>query len=332
MAPLVPDAPRRRALCLALAAASLAPVGLTACAARSREPLTVAYHPWPGYAPLELARSLGWWPEELIAVRPTTSATVSAELLRTGEVHAAALTLDEALRLHAQLPLTAVALFNHSQGADVVLGREPWRPDFAERRWRVGVETGAVGELMLSAWLAAAGLPRDAVTVVSVTPDGHETAWWSGEIDALVTYEPVAHHLEGYGAHRWFDSSMLPASTPILDLLVVRSDAVRPRAALTALVAALFAAQRHWRELPVDAAYRLAPWLQVPRGEVAATLRGLVLTDWRANRAWLIGDPPPLARAAEALTAWLVAHGLLERPPATPLAIDPRYLPREEPL
>jgi NitT/TauT family transport system substrate-binding protein len=306
-------------------------MGLAACAAD--EPLTVAFHPWPGYAPLELARSLGWWPEGLIQALPTASATASAEALLAGRAQAAALTLDEALRLHARLPLTVIALCNESLGADVILGRAPWVGERGPRALRIGVETGAVGELMLSAWLAAMALSREAVTVVPVTVDKHQAAWASGAVDAIITYEPVARHIEGLGAHRWFDSSQLPAGTPILDVLVVRSELVRrQRAALTALVATHLAGQRHWRELPLDAAYRLAPWLGLRRSEVAASLRGLMLSDWRANRAWLSGEPPRLANTAASLAGWLQDHGLIERAAARPLAISDRFLPAEEPV
>jgi hypothetical protein len=53
----------------------------------------------------------------------------------------------------------------------VVLGREPWRPELAARRSRVGVETGAVGELMFTAWLVAHGLiERPPATPLAIDP------------------------------------------------------------------------------------------------------------------------------------------------------------------
>lgn len=324
----------RRRFCLGMAAAGLlAPLGLAGCR-RAAVPVTVAFHPWPGYAPLELARQLGEWPQAWLQALPTASATASVEALLAGTAQAAALTLDEALRLNARLPLAVIAIFDQSLGADVVLGRQPWPLDRSPQGLRVAVETGTVGALMLSAWLQQAGLARDAITVVPMAVAAQETAWHNGEIDACVTYEPVASHLLALGARRWFDSSQLPDTTPILDVLVVRADALdRHSQALRHLVDALFAGQRHWRELPLDAAYRLSPWLRLPREQVAASFKRLKLTDWYDNRSWLVGDPPRLRDVATGLAAWMRAQGLLAgAEPSRPLALDARFLPREAPL
>lgn len=326
----------RRATRLAGAAAWLAALGgLTGC---GREPpLRIAYHPWPGYAPLELARHMGWWTNgpAIEAVR-TAAATQSVEQLRAGAVHAAALTLDEAIRVHAEgLPLSVVALFNQSVGADVVMGGPPPSGGVWRRGLRIGHEAGMVGELMAHSWLERVGLRYAEVTPVHITPDAHERAWNRGDMDVLVTYEPVASRLRARGVAVLFDSRELPRERPILDVLVVRKDALSANGrGLHTLVRTLLDGQRHLKELPVDSAYRLAPWLGVPRDDVAGTFRGLRLIDWAGQREWLAGPNPRLAAATRGLATFMTTlHGDYGLPSAIASLPEPvtDFLPLEAP-
>ncbi|MDM7457718.1 MAG: ABC transporter substrate-binding protein [Tepidimonas sp.] len=300
----------------------------------SDEPrLTVAFHPWPGYAPLHLADHLGWWEDGPLAARRTASASASRMALAEGHAQAAALTLDETLQSIANgTPLRIVAVFNQSLGADVVLARPGFETPSRWRGARLGLESGAVGQLMADSWLQHHGLPSSHVQAVHLTYDEHTRAWQRGDVDLLVTCEPVASHLRGLGAIRVFDSSQLPAQRPILDVLAVHRDALRQHAgAVRTLVGHIFLAQRHLHAQSLDAAYRLAPWLDLPRSRVWTAFSGLRLTDWVENRRWLIGDPPPMLIAAQSLCEVLQKIPL----PATPLPaklIARQFLPFEEPL
>lgn len=320
------------------AAAACLPVtgALLGCA--DATPLRVAYHPWPGYAPLELARHMRWWPQQpaIEAVR-TASATQSMERLRARDVHAAALTLDEAIRVHAEgLPLAVVALCDRSLGADVVMAAAP--P--ADGRWPRGLrlvhEDRAVGELMAHAWLARVGLRYADITPVYFTIDAHEAAWERGEVDVLVTYEPVASRLRARGLRVLFDSSELPPQYPIFDVLVARADALAAhRQGMRVLLQTLLLGQRHLYEQPLDSAYRLAPWLGMARNEVPSAFRGLYLMPWSAQRAWLAGEQPRLLTAMRSLAAFLVSldddhEGYLAAIDSLP-AVRADFLPLEEP-
>lgn len=326
----------RRATWLAGATAWLAATGgLTGC---GREPpLHVAYHPWPGYAPLELARHMGWWSERspIVAVR-TESATESMAELTVGAVQAAALTLDEAIRVHAEgTPLAVVALFNQSVGADVVMGG-PLPSDGVWRRGlRVGHEAGMVGELMAHSWLERVGLRYADITPVHVTIADHEAAWNRGEMDVLVTYEPVASRLRARGVPVLFDSRELPPERPILDVLVVRKDALAAHGrGLRALVRTLLDGQRHLHELPIDSAYRLAPWLGVARDAVAGTFRGLRLIDWAGQREWMGGPSPRLPAVMRGLATFMTTlNGGYGLPSAITSLPEPvtDFLPLEAP-
>lgn len=328
------DLTRRHLLRAGVAAASFAAValpGLVGCA--SGEPVVVAFHPWPGYAPIRLAHSLGWWDDGAIQPLATGSASASRQALQAGRTQAAALTLDEVLTASAEgLALHVVGLFSLSHGADVVLARPGYT---AASRWpgaRVGYEAGAVGTLMAQSWLEQAGLRWRDVVAVTVPFALHETAWRNGAVDLLVTSEPMATRLRRLGALTLYDSSHLPPERPIVDVLAVRDDALpRHRVALRRLLADVLAAQRHLLALPVDSTYRLAPWLDLPRHEVPNAFAGLLLTRWEDQRAWLVGPPPELMVAARALARFLHGAGLRAHGHVPDDLVDAGLLPLETP-
>jgi len=294
----------------------------------SREPLLrIASHDWLGYQPLFLARDLGFLDEEGARLVEMPSASYSLQALSAGNVDGAALTLDEVLSARADgLDLRVVLVFDVSDGADVLMvrpGIESLR-ELAGRR--VGVESSAVGALMLSEVLLAAGLAPTSVELVPLTADRHESAFASGQVDAVVTYEPMATRLLQAGARRLFDSKAIPGR--IVDVLAVRADALAasPRA-LTGLLAAYFRALGHLHQHPEDGVRRVAARLELPPGAVQSSLGGLRLPDLAANRRWLEGQPCPLEQSAERLEKVMRSARLLSRPVRFEGLCAPDFLP-----
>jgi len=89
---------------------------------------------------------------------------------------------------------------------------------------RIGVEENASGALMLAKTLEAAGLTPSEIVKVRVTGNRQLHAYREGEVDALVSWEPLATQLQSQGARRLHDSSHFPGL--ILDVLVARADAL----------------------------------------------------------------------------------------------------------
>lgn len=313
----------RRELLISLACLPLAPLALGGCA--SGAPLSIGLHPWPGYEPLYLAREFGWLPAS-VQLREGASARASLAGLASGELDGAALTLDEVLKARAEgIPLTVIAVCDDSVGADVVLGRSGITSLAELAGRRIAVDRSAVGSLMLSQLLSASGLRRAQLQIIDMAPDAQLAAWRAGEIDAAISYEPVASRLMREGAVRLYDSSHFP--DVILDVLAVRSDRLRWRgAALNGLVEGFFRGLDHLRVNPQDAMRRIGAWRDLGYDEVRALYAGLELPGRIGNPDYF-GAGGNLRRAAELLNDVMVADGLLARADRLAGLETPRYLP-----
>ena len=323
MNPSVIRSPARRQQLQRGLAALLAPA-LSACTA-PLPAMRVGCIVFPGYEDLVLARELGLLDERRVRLVELLDNTDSLRALAAGQIEAATMTLDELMTARADgVDLCAVLVFDVSDGADVVLAK----PGVTLQRLagrRVAVEDGAVGALMLSALLQAAGLTPRQIDKFAMTLDRSEEVFANGGVDVVVTAEPWAARLEKKGAQRIFDSRAIPGR--IVDVLAVRrAELERHGAALRHLLDCHFQAQRLLRDSPERAAALLAPRLQTPPAEVMALFRGLRLPDLAENRRMLVAGGP-IDQSAEALHGIMHSAGLLgPNNPLTPLA-DARFLP-----
>jgi NitT/TauT family transport system substrate-binding protein len=299
----------------------------TGCAGEPEHPLRLATSPWPGYQSLHLAQSLSYVTRETVQLVELRNNSQSMDAMRAGTVDAATTTLDEALVLRQDgVDVRIVLVFDRSRGADVVMARPTVSSLSDLRGKRIGVETAAVGAVMLDALLSATNLTLGDVTLVPLPVNAHEDAFAAGKFDAVVTYEPVRTRLLAAGAKVIFDSRQIPDR--ILDVLVVRADAVpRHAAALRALVAAHFNALDYLTREPRDAAARIAPHLGVAPVDVRPQFTGIEIPGVADNYEFLAGAEPGLDAIARDLSELMLRRRLLrERVEIDPL-VDPTFLP-----
>ncbi len=309
-----------------LLAGALLPWALGACA-DSPDPMRLAGHPWPGYEPMFLASALGYLPAG-IALQDASTTQESIQLVREGRVDGAMLTLDEVLKLRDQgLALQIVLVFDVSRGADMLLARPGLRDLAALRKQRIGVEDSALGALLLTLILEKAGLQRQDISVVHLAYEQHETAWARQQVDALITYEPVAGKLMARGARQLLSTRQLPDT--IFDVLAMRSEALERHAdTLRACLEGYFKALAYLRQNPWDAAYRVAPRLQISAEALIDSLRGLELPDRVGNLSYLAGANSPLLQASLKLSPLMQQAGLLQRPVNPEHLVSSLYLPK----
>lgn len=311
---------------LAAASGGAAVLSLNACAPR-RHPLRVALNDWIGYAFLYLASDRLHAQGDGYRLIEYPSNTASVTALFNGDVDIAALTLDEVLRAReGGLDAEVVLVVDESHGADVIMAR----PDVGGldqlKGLRVGVEASAVGALMLAKLLERAGLRASDVVKVDATVDRHLEAYRSGEVDVVVTFEPIASALRLEGAVTWIDSRLFPGL--IVDVLAVRRDRLLEEPSRhRALLAGYFEALSAWRREPEQSERALARQVLLAPEQVSRALAGLKVPDLADNRAWLDGADPRLIRSARELGTLMHAEGLLRRPPDLHGLCDPAFLP-----
>jgi NitT/TauT family transport system substrate-binding protein len=315
---------QRRSL---LAAAALVPVLWSAGCAPAK-PLVLAGHPWPGYETMFLAHSLGYMPEQLTLME-TRRAHDTIKAIKNGSADGGMLTLDEVLLLRDQgRPLEIVLVFDISRGADVLLAHPKITQLGALKGRRIGLEDSALGSLLLTLILERAGLQMGDVSLRRIAYQDHEASWGRGDVDALITYEPVAGRLKARGARQLLSTRDL--ADTIFDVLAVSPDAARAHGdTLRATLAGHFKALRYMRENPWDAAYRVAPRLGVSAEEMIASLRGLELPDLVGNRRLLADRQGELMQVTQRLSPIMQQAGQIAAPVSTRQLITSAYLPGE---
>lgn len=300
---------------LGLGVAVLAALAFAACSPAPHPRLTVGMNAWVGYDPLVLARDRQLLNVQQIKVVELATSSETLRHFRNGLLDAAALTLDETLRLAEEgVDVRVVAVLDASNGADVVLV-DPRIQKLADLHGAsIAVEGTTVGALMLQRLLEAAGLQQADVQVVNLDVTQHLAALRARRVSAAVSYEPVAGALRAAGFQDIFDSRQMPGD--IVDVLVVRSDLLKTRPAqVQALLAAWQDGLQALRDDPAEAARLLAPGTDLTPDGYLATLQTLHLFTLAQSLEQLTGTPPPLQQNALPLVTTLQAMGLLRNTP-----------------
>lgn len=296
---------------------------LTACESPLPPPLVVGMSSWVGYDPLVLARDRNLIDASQVRVVELSSSSEAMRGFRNGLIDAAALTLDEALRLANEgQELRLVAMLDASVGADAVLARSDIASLQALRGETIAVERSAVGAFMLTRLLQEAGLRPADVNVLNLEASLHLEALSSGRAGVAITYQPLAGALQKAGFHVIFDSTGL--TDELFDVLVVRASTLQERPGqVDALIAGWRDGLSALSQDKVSMAVDMARGSDMTPEEYLATLDGLAFYAPEASLSLLSGQPPPLVHGAERLVQTLIAAGLLEQSPDWARLIDP---------
>ena len=307
-------------------AASLLPLLGSLAACKAQRPLVLAGRPWPGYEPLFLAHNLGYLPAQ-VELREPPSHEAMIDLLKAGQIDGVMLTLDQILKLRDQgTDLTIVLVFDISKGADVLLVRPGLSRLTALRGRRIGLVDNALGYLMLSMTLEKAGLGQQDVQTRLIPYESHDVAWARGDVDAILTYEPMATKIRKLGATPLLSTRELPDT--IFDVLAVRPAALLSHGApLRAALLAHFRALTYLRQNPWDSAYRIATRLEISAEELISSLRGMELPDLIGNQRYLSAQDGDLQRVTTRLSAIMLQAGIIRQPVDFDRLYTGAYLP-----
>lgn len=282
-----------------------------------------------GYEPLFLARDMGLYDPRRLRLVDMPSNTGTLMLLATGDLEAAALTLDECLLAReGGVDLRVIMVFDYSAGADAAMARPEITRLEDIRGRRIGVEETAASALTLAKLLEHAGLAPGDVEKVRLTSGRQVEAYRAQRVDAVVTWEPFATQLEAAGARRLFDSRAMPGL--IVDVLAARADALDEAPDnFRTLLSGYFQALDYLHAAPDDAMQRIAARLRTSEAGIRAALQGVRMLDRAANRVWLDGANPRLTNTAAQLAQTMEELDLLRQTPDLHALADPRFLPGE---
>lgn len=276
-------------------------------------PLQIGSNHWAGYEGLYYARSLGLLDPRQVRLLEFSSTQESLRAFRNGALDAVAVTLDEALLLADQEQEPRIVMvMDVSHGGDVLLAR-PGIAGLADLRGRrVGVETTTLGAYLLARALAKAGLAAGDVQVVHAAVDQHLEAYRRGDVDAVITFDPVRGQLLKAGAQVLFSSAEIPGE--IVDVLVVRRARLDERqGALCHLLDGYFTALSRLRTAPERAAAALAGTEGQSPDDLMASWKLMQLPGRSEGLAMLRPGPAGLGAALGRLEAVMLANRLLTR-------------------
>ena len=304
----------------------LVPLGAVALSGCSNAPpLSVARHVWPGYEFIGFAQQSGFHNSDSVAFLKTSSAFESMEAIITGQVDAAALTLDEVILCRSLgAPLKVVMVFNISSGADMLVAKRSITSLQGLKGQRIGSEDSTLSNLILNKLLKQAGLSRQEVTIVPVPILQQVDAWQQNQVDAVITYEPQASKLIQLGGKRLFDSRQMPET--IFDVLAVRSDRLPLQEShVIELIDGHFKALDQFIKNPVDTAYRLAVSLSLTGDEVLKAYSGLQLPSRSLNVDFL-AEGGRLVQVAAELSQLMQQQGSVSQPDDLQGLVSNHYL------
>lgn len=288
---------------------------LVACHSVQPAPLALGLNAWVGYDPLVLARERGVIDTRAVKVIELSSGSETMRLFRNRLLHAAALTLDEALRLADEgFDPRVVAVLSASVGADVVMAVPQVRNLAGLRGRTVAVEGTTVGALMLQRLLQAAGLKTGDVKIVNVEATQHLELLRGGRAEVAISYEPLAGALREAGMVSLFDSWQMPGD--IVDVLVVHADVLESSPdQVQAMLAGWQLGLAALQESPGASAALLAPGAGLTPAQYMAAFNGLEFYSAEQSLSWLSGQPKALGLASERLSVTLKSMRLIRESP-----------------
>ena len=298
--------------------------------APERPALRFAHNLWPGYFPITLARELGYYAREGVAVEVIYTEDQEPQIADfiAGKYDGMALPIGSLIVASGHHPdIRVVYAIDESAGGDAVVAK-PAITDIAELRGKViGATLGGFGELFVERMLEAGGLTRAEVTLINTDSNLVPEQLRAGVIDAGQAWEPYVSRVVQAGGRILYTSRETPGL--IIDTLQFRAAVLRERPEdVRAFLRAILRAVEHWLAHPEEDNAIIARALAIPLGEVQPLgLKLLSLADNR--RAFDRNDPTSLYQSARAYVDFYIRTGSLGRLPDLDALIDPSFLPAE---
>lgn len=304
-------------------------VTAVACDRSPQQPLRIAYNSWPGYEPLPLAESEDLYDGVEVINYRVGSATEVIRAFEQDIVDVAAVTLDEAITFQSRSKelIYVIAILDISHGGDAIIAKKNIGSVSDLKDKRVGLESTALGAYFISRAVdSVADLSLEELKIVPILYDQHFSSFMSGDVDAIVTFEPVKSKILKNKGHVIFDSAAI--ENEIVDVLIAKQSFAEKRPKeIKAFVAGYFRALVFIKEYPDESFSKMAKFEDVSISSFKKSLSGLRIPDKTENHVLLSGESPALISTIEKLQVFLRKNKIIKNNISAPTFITDRFLP-----
>lgn len=304
--------PRRRAFVVPTVAMLI--IFISGCVADYEAPLRFGSNVWPGYEPVYLARSLGYLDKKKIKLVEYLSATQAMRGLTNGSIESAGLTLDEALLLRQQgVDVKIVLAMDFSAGADALVVRSGIDNLVDLKGKHVAAETTALGAYMIHRVLDLAGLELKDIHLVRRGVSHHERVFANGEVDAVITFDPIRTRLLKQGGKVLLDTRDLAGE--VVDVMVVRTDAFdKHKENINSLIKAWYKTLDYIEKNKEKAVGKMSVRMNVSAEDVSDSLDAVEFPNEIENRLLLLDMKHGLLEQAKSLSKVMYDNDLITSP------------------
>lgn len=255
-------------------------------------PLTILITDWPGEQVFAFADFLGVAPKFGLDldIRRIASVDDTSNAYLRGNTDIITLSLDYAIGL-GRSDTRIIYAYDHSVGADGIVGNGEFRSMADLRGRKIGVEFGFPNHFLVLKALERAGMTAEDVVLVDVQSDKALDAMRSGEIAAMGTWHPILNDIlqQVPGAHLLVSTRDFPEL--IYDVVIVKEQALRNnRQQYVQLIRAIDLALTECRADWQGCMERLSQETGAEAGAWEANFDGVVLLDLEANRRLFVAE------------------------------------------
>lgn len=305
-------------------------IALTAvgCHDHSADTINIAGNKWLGYQPLFVAHHIANsghhakrqhdHQSELEAIAHQVSASIlpSAStvmrVLGNQQLDAAMLTLDEAIQFvdKTSMDLCIGLVLDYSDGADALVGNPDAFKSINGKSIKIGYEPTALGGYLLRRSMEKLNIPASRIKPISLDPNDHISAYQSGQVDAVVTFQPYLNEIMKLGAEVVFSSSDI--KNEIIDVMVVKKESwAIHKKHFHQLINILWASGIDYIQKNDDRAAKYVQSLTGTSEDLATSFQGIHLMTAEDNKKIL---PQIESTSIKKISEYMLKAGLISKP------------------
>ena len=287
---------------------------------------------WIGYTPLYIALEKGFFQEGGLKLdyKDFSSGNDVNAAFGAGRIDGQANVTSEIVTMAARgIDCRIIMAADNSLGGDGILARNSITDIKDFKGKQIAAEDGSVSHFFLLQVLKEAGLSRNDVKVINVTPDAAAAAYQAGKTDIAVTYSPFLQKANAAqkDGRIIYDTSKMP--TAIVDVYLfnnkfLEANPEAPKAFVQGILKALKFLETNKDEALAIAGKRL----QLKPQEVEEQLKGVRLIDLPTNLEMMSNTESDiyLLKHMNELTQFLVEQKQIPKAADVSKVLEPKFL------